>query len=774
MSSTAAASPGTILNVDDEPLNRSALTHLLREAGFRVQEAGTVAEALRLAADKPDLVLLDVHLPDGDGFDVCRRLKDDPATAAIPVVFLSATAVGGEDHIRGLALGADDYLVQPIEPAVVVAHVKAVLRIRQAERRAHAAEVQAAEARSRLAAILGSEDAIIHKTLDGIITSWNAGAERLYGWSAGETLGRSISLLAPPDRPDDLPGIMARLRRGERIGPFETVRVRKDGSRVEVLLGMAPLHSPEGPVVGAAVISRDVTEQKRADEVLSRSALLLASVRDAILVTDLQGVITYWNEGGTRLFGWQASEMLGRPLAGRLPEHEQEAFRATLLSVAGGKDWEGEIEDYRKDGSRVWVEVRASRIAAAAGRQDGILWLAHDVSGRKRLEDQYRQAQKMEAVGRLAGGVAHDFNNLLTVITGYGEILLASLPPEDPLRDMVGEMTRAGERAAGLTRQLLTFSRRQLVTPKVLDLNAVVADLERMLHRVIGEDVELTTRLQPNLGRIKADPGQLDQVLMNLAVNARDAMPRGGKLTIETRNVELDEADARSQTGARAGPYVLLAVSDTGHGMTEEVKARLFEPFFTTKEPGKGTGLGLATVYGIVQQAGGHIGVYSEVGVGTTFKVYLPRVPEAVPRGKTQTGLAVLPWGAETVLVAEDEDAVRSLTCLVLRQSGYAVLEADQPAEAHRLAERHEGPIHLLLTDVVMPGGGGRQLAEEMRALYPEMKVLFLSGYPDDAVVRHGILAEEVAFLQKPFSPAALALKVREVLDAPARPPNGS
>jgi two-component system cell cycle sensor histidine kinase/response regulator CckA len=767
MPSAAGPGPGTILNVDDDLAARFALTHVLREAGFQVHEAGTGAEALRLAADRPDLILLDVHLPDANGFDLCRRLKEDPATSAIPVVFLSATVVQGEDRIRGLALGADDYFIKPVEPAVVVAHVRALLRIREAQRRAHAAELEAAEARSRLAAIVESaDDAIIGMTLDGVITSWNAGAERLYGWSAAEAVGGPLSILVPSDSPDEMPAILARLQRGERIRPYETVRLRKDGTRVDVFVGIAPVKDAGGGILGAASIARDITERKWVEQVLARDALLLANVRDPIVVTDLHGVVTYWNEGGTRLYGWRAGEMLGRPLMERFPEHEQAAFRAILEQVAGGTDWEAEFEDYRKDGSRVWVDAHASRITDAAGGRVGILWLAHDVSGRKRLEEQYRQSQKMEAIGRLAGGVAHDFNNLLTIISGYGELLLASLPPEDPLRAMVGEMTKAGERAAGLTRHLLAFSRRQLVSPRVLDLGAVVTDLGEMLQRVIGEDIDLCTRLQPNLGRVKADPGQVDQVILNLVVNARDAMPQGGKLTIETRNVVLDETYTRSHADARAGPHVLLAVSDTGHGMTDEVKARLFEPFFTTKGAGKGTGLGLATIYGIVKQSGGHVAVYSESGLGTTFKVYLPRVQEGVSRARSQPGQAVLPWGTETVLVVEDDDAVRSLTCLVLRQGGYTVLEASGPPEAHRLAERHEGPIHLLLTDVVMPGGGGRQLAADLLARHPEMKVLYLSGYTDDAMVRHGILEEEVHFLQKPFSPEALVLKVREVLDS--------
>jgi len=384
------------------------------------------------------------------------------------------------------------------------------------------------------------------------------------------------------------------------------------------------------------------------------------------------------------------------------------------------------------------------------------------------LEEQLRQAQKMEAVGRLAGGVAHDFNNLLTAINGYSEVLLAELPPDAPLRPYVEEIVKASERAARLTQQLLVFSRKQPVTPEVLDLNAVIADAAGLLRRVIGEDIVLLTRLEPKLGRVYADPGQLHQVLVNLAVNARDAMPEGGRLTIETANITLEAPVPRTFGDVPPGAYVMLAVSDTGCGMDAETQAHIFEPFFTTKEAGKGTGLGLSTVYGIVQQSGGHIWVYSEPGRGAVFKIYLPRVADVSAPLAPPAAAAGAPGGSETVLVVEDDEQVRALMASTLRSSGYRVLEASDGIQALLVLGQHAGPLDLLVTDVVLPGMSGRDVAGHLARLRPEAAVLYVSGYPDHAVVQHGVLEAESALLQKPFTPQALARAVRAALDARA------
>jgi signal transduction histidine kinase len=449
----------------------------------------------------------------------------------------------------------------------------------------------------------------------------------------------------------------------------------------------------------------------------------------------------------------------------------ERALDIPLIIVSGTIGEETAVAAMRHGAKDYLMKGNLTRLPAAIARE---LREAEDRQDRRnaeealrRSEDHLRQVQKVEAIGRLAGGVAHDFNNLLTVISGYGDLLLTRLPAGAPMRHEIDEILKAARRAAALTRQLLAFSRRQILEPKVLDLNAVVEESVKMLRRLIGEDVDLRIAPAPDLGHIKADPGQLEQVIMNLAVNARDAMPGGGKLTIETRNVELDAAYAGAHVAVRPGAYVLLAVSDSGTGMDREIMAQIFEPFFTTKGPGKGTGLGLSTVYGIVKQSGGNIWVYSEPGQGTTFKIYLPRVDEAIERPVREREAPTVPRGSETVLVAEDEAELRELVRVILQAHGYTVLAAADGPTAIEICRRHRERIDLMLSDVVMPQMSGRELAVRLAAVRPHMKVIFMSGYTSDAIVHHGVLDPGTAFIQKPFTPDGLARKVREVLDAP-------
>ena len=510
-------------------------------------------------------------------------------------------------------------------------------------------------------------------------------------------------------------------------------------------------------------------ERKRAEEALARSETTYRSlVEDSpfgIFRSTPDGQLLAVNPALVSILGYDSEEeLLQKNMAADV--YVDPAQRARLLdevlkldSLTGESLWR------RKDAKTITVRHTARVVRDAEGRVEYFNVLVEDITERKLLEAQLRQAQKMEAVGRLAGGIAHDFNNLLTAITGYTDLALADLREGDPMRQDMEEILRAAHRAAGLTHQLLAFSRQQVLAPRVLDLNEVVQTVDKMLRRLVGEDVELQSVLAPGLGHIKADPGQLEQVIVNLAVNARDAMPTGGKLTIETADVEMAETRGRDLTTVPAGRYVMLAITDSGTGMDEETKARIFEPFFTTKEQGKGTGLGLATVYGIVKQSGGFIWVYSEPGPGTTFKIYLPRVEGAADALAPPVGPAQVPRGTETVLIVEDEQAVRALAKTALARKGYRVLEAANGGEALLLCESERAPIHLLVTDVVMPGLGGADLAQRLAPLRPDMKVLFISGYTDRAAARHGTMEPGAAYLEKPFSLDALARKVREVLD---------
>jgi PAS domain S-box-containing protein len=435
-------------------------------------------------------------------------------------------------------------------------------------------------------------------------------------------------------------------------------------------------------------------------------------------------------------------------------------------------DEKGEVRNVearfrRKDGRVITVVRNATVVRDEQGAPLYFEGTVLDITERKHLEEQLRQSQKIEAIGQLAGGIAHDFNNVLTMIQGYGELLIQAFDDRDPRKPDVQEIMKSADRAAALTRQLLAFSRRQILEPRILDLRAVVGDLDQMLRRLIGEDVELTILQSDDLGRVKADRSQMEQVLMNLAINARDAISAGGKLTIETMNANLDEDYARQHVAVRPGPHVLLAVSDTGSGMDAETLSHIFEPFFTTKEQGKGTGLGLSTVYGIVKQSGGNIWVYSEPGRGTTFKIYLPRVEEAVEKVEPDTAQTRPVGGSETVLLVEDEEGIRKVVCRVLRPKGYTVLEAQDPNNGLALSAAHPGPIHLLITDIVLPQMSGAALADRIVQERPGTKVLYMSGYTDNAIVHHGLLDRGKAFLPKPFSPATILRKVREVLDAP-------
>ncbi len=621
------------------------------------------------------------------------------------------------------------------------------------------------EARLRLAtAIEQSPVSVTITTVGGRIEYVNPA----FTWITGYAPGEADGMPAAPSHRERLEAIEAgRSWRGEVVGS------RKDGTPYTQELTVAPIRDAAGRVTHIVTIGQDVTERKRAADAILRekafSEALLESLPGFFCLFDRTGRPLRWNRTLEKVSGYTAAEIAAsRPVDFfGVEDRELIAERIGRVFEAGAAD--AEVALLSKDGKR--TPYYFVGVAIDVDGAPCCITMGFDIAARRHVEDQLRQAQKIEAIGRLAGGVAHDFNNIVAVIVGYGELAQAQLGPGHPARPRVDEMMKAAERAAGLTRQLLAFSRKQVTEPRVLDLGSIVDGTRSMLGRLIGEDVEVVIQRAPGLGAVRADPGQVEQVVMNLALNARDAMPKGGTLTLETENVDFDEAYAAAHPPAVAGRFVMLAVSDTGVGMDEATQSRLFEPFFTTKAPGEGTGLGLATVYGIVKQSAGFVWCYSEPGHGTTFKVYLPRVDEAVRADRVSLAAAEDPRGAETILVAEDTEELRNVLRETLTERGYTVLLAANGEEALELARAHAGPIQLLLTDVVMPRAGGAELAERLAVLRPGVRVLFMSGYTNGVISQHGVLKEGVHLLQKPFTGRGLAQAVRAVLDAPREAP---
>jgi PAS domain S-box-containing protein len=507
----------------------------------------------------------------------------------------------------------------------------------------------------------------------------------------------------------------------------------------------------------------------KASLVQQRLSMAIAQAAECVVITDARGYIVYVNPAFEHITGYSAGEALGQnPRILKSDRHDPAFYQNLWSTITAGEVWHGRLINKKKDGALYTEEATISPLKDEQGKIINYVAVKRDITNELQLEEQYRQAQKMQAVGQLTAGVAHNFNNLLTAINGFAELSQARLPADHPLQSMLEAILRSGQNATDLVKQLMIFSRKQMVEPQIVDINAVVAKMEKLLRSIIGEHIALKTTLAAEVWPVKVDPAQFEQVIVNLAVNARDAMPNGGCLTLETANIILDKEYVADHLGVTPGEYVLLAVSDNGLGMTETVKAHIFEPFFTTKETGKGTGLGLATVFGVVKQSGGHIWVYSELDQGTTFKIYLPRVRVAA-KTVIQDDTAVLPAGHETILLVEDNPGVQQVSVAMLREQGYTVLAADNGEQAQRLAQDYSESIDLLITDVVMPGDNGRVVAEKLRQHWPNLKCLFISGYTDEVVERHGVLSPGEAFLSKPFTVPMLARKVREVLDRPDR-----
>ncbi len=775
---------------------------------FEFDVAPTARKCLAMLPKKRyDVLLIDCHLPDMDGIDLLHAVA--ASGVSLPVVMVAAA---GDDDLlaQGLRLGAVDHVVKAgryvatlptVLQRAVTDHVTTPERTGlRRQRRVLYVEQDEAEIELTLAALARTAR---HLGLEVVRSPYEA-LERLRTDRFDLVLANlglrdmnALDLLREARRRSVQSPFMAITGEGDedtataafRLGGFDFI-VRREHRLIQLPSAIDnaidrwqlaeanrrlqnELNERVRAQVENARMRREISgQQQRLDEIVASVPGLVWEAWGRPDAPDQK--IAFISDHVEHMLGYSVDQCVLNPGFWQSIVHPDDRARAMAEATEAFSSGNDAVSQYRliaRDNRTVWVETRSTVIRNADDRPVGLRGVTLDITTGKEadrakahLEEELRQAQKIESIGRLAGGVAHDFNNLLTAINGYADLVLEDLPHDAPWRAGIVEIRRAGERAAELTSQLLAFSRRQLLQPRVLDLNALITEDIKMLRRLLGEDIELITKLDPGLGHITADAGQMHQIVLNLAVNARDAMPRGGRLVVETQNVVFDEDASQLHATIGPGAYAMLAVNDNGFGMDADTLSQIFEPFFTTKEQTKGTGLGLSTVYGIVRQSGGSIFVYSERGGGATFKIYLPRVDQAVTHSHDHAVELETLRGSETVLVVEDEEAVRNLVDQALRKYGYHVLRAANGAEALAICDAHS-PIALMITDVVMPGMSGRALAAQQRIRHPEMRVLYMSGYTDDAVVRHGLLEASMSFLQKPFTPGVLARKVRETLD---------
>ena len=766
-----------ILILEDVPTDAELVERAVRDAGitFTSRHVETRDAFLKQLEDfSPDIVLSDYSMPQFTGMEALELVKE--RYPSIPLIIVTGS-INEETAVECMKAGAADYMLKDnlkrLGPAV-----KGVLEKRQMKEEKERAEQELRESEHYFRSLLHSmHEDILVLGADYRIEDVNKTFLTTSGFKREDVIGRfCFEVSHGYDEPCEKHGEICMHREVLETGESRTCHhehLQSEGSRVWVDILLSPLRDKEGNITRVIESVRDVSEMvhmhERVRESEEKYRTILESIEEGYYEVDLAGNFTFLNDAMCRIRGFSRDELMGMSNREYMnPETAKRVYKIFNEVYRTGKPVKRvEWESIAKDGTINYGEASVLLMKDSNGQPIGFRGIVRDVSERKRLEVQLLHAQKMESIGTLAGGIAHDFNNILTTIIGNASLALMDVGKDGPLREKIEEIKIAGERAASLTRQLLAFSRKQIIHPKVIDLNELLTGIEKMLGRLIGEDVELLTILDPALWQVEADPGQIEQMIMNLAINAKDAMPRGGKLTVETANVDLDGSYFRKHgiKEEQPGTYVMLAVSDTGIGMDKKTQEHIFEPFFTTKEVGKGTGLGLSTVYGIVKQNNGFIWVYSEPGQGSTFKIYLPEVKgDAEAEEKERISVENL-GGSETVLIVEDDDSLRKLARTVLKQRGYKVLEAENGEDALRVSEAHDGPIDLLITDLVMPKMGGKEVAERLQPLYPQMKVIYMSGYPDNAIVHHDVLAPGLNFFEKPFTPEGLARKVREALD---------
>jgi two-component system, cell cycle sensor histidine kinase and response regulator CckA len=717
-------------------------------------------------------------IPDLSGYKEWVGFHDD-GTPYSPLEWPLARTVVTRQPVRGEEIqirrgdGSDGFIRMSSAPIVdetgqVVAAVGIVVDVSD-QRKAEQA-LRASEERFRFVA-RATNDVIWDWDIKTNALVWNDSVESVFGHKQSEIYPEIqwwYEHLHPEDRERIMGSIHRALEQGG-AGWSDQYRYRRaDETYATVMDRGYVARDRTGRAIRMIGAMTDITDRTRSEAEIRFQAQLLNAVQQAVIATDANGNVIFWNKFAEQLYGWTVAEAIGRQLQELTPSPFLREHGADILArAAEGESWTGEFLVQGKNGKTFPALLTSSPMRGENGVMLGLVGVSIDLTERRNLEEQFRQSQKMDAVGRLAGGIAHDFNNLLTVIRLNTEIILEGLDPTDPRSEDVKQIKSAAERASSLTRQLLAFSRKQILQPRVLDLNSVVSNVEPMLKRLIGEDITITSACAAR-GYVVADPGQLEQVLVNLVVNARDAMSGGGRISIETRNVALDEHYTSEHAPVVAGHYVMLAVGDTGVGMNADTKEHAFDPFFTTKEAGKGTGLGLATVYGIVKQSGGYVWIYSEPDHGTTLKLYFPEVSAVAAFGSPgeHAGLSkTAERGSETILLVEDEDAVRGLACRILERQGYRVIPAQHGRDAMEIATKESGKIDLVLTDIVMPGMNGRGLVERLVGIRPTIKSLYMSGYTDDDIVRRGFIEPSKSFLQKPFTSEALLQTVRKVLD---------
>jgi PAS domain S-box-containing protein len=762
-----------ILYVSNDPAVRDAIGRTLARAGFAITAAEGAADVLReIAKGLPDLVLLDVAMSGVDAHELCAQIRQQPRAAHLPVLFLFDRRMDGNAVARELNNGADGYVNWPENRDILVASIKSVLRLRQTEARLRESEERFRTTFEQVGVGLG------HLTLAGEWTWVNRRLCQILGYTREELLQKSCLEVVCPE------GLQTLLEHKRRVVAGEAEHFaleqrcrRKDGSVFWASWTVSLARSPSGEAEHLLAVVDDISVRKWTVEnlLLIRSGIEGSS--RAIAITDPEGRLSYHNRAFVNMFGYQAAE-LTEPLAQVALYADQAVGRAVFEAIMHGRAWQGEADMVAKDGRHIPVEVRADAIRDERGQLIGLIGVHMDITERRQLEGQLRQAQKMEAVGQLASGVAHDFNNMLAVIRGNADLLLMdadqlSAATNEGLKHIVA----ASDKAANLTRQLLVFSRKQVMQSEPMQLNDLVRNLAKMLKRTIREDIRLECLYADPLPIIQADPGMLEQVLLNLVVNARDAMPHGGQVQIATERRSMDAAQAQANPEARAGEFVCLSVSDNGTGIAPEHLPRIFEPFFTTKEPDKGTGLGLATVYGIVKQHQGWIELSSKLGAGTRFNIFLPVMPAPVPAASAHEAGANVRGGTERILLVEDDFAVRAITQQILETQGYRVWKAESAQEALELWRDHASEVDVLLSDLVLPGSlSGRELAERLRQDKPQLKVIFMSGYSPEAGggKTDFVYRLKARFLAKPCATRTILEAVRGCLDEPAKPKPGN